>query len=628
MRIVPRDWPIAWRITAGLLIAGIVPLIVVTLLTAKRGSEAVREESYRKLRLLSRVTAARVDQFIEDYRVTVDALRRAPILLRYCEGDPELRKDLQEISQVVAENDPAVSSLFFTDLAGNVFLATATETKGKNVAFRRYWKEARAGRPYISTLIVGRHTKKHGIYISGPIRRNDGPILGVAVLKIDATVLDKYVGDVSLGQAGGAVLLDANGVILASPDPDFQFQSLEPLTPEQIRAINPKKLWDRETIVPAPLAAAEVIDHEVDGDTWRTELNGEVFFAGEAKLEVVPWRVMTYEPRSAIDEPVRDLMKEQLGTIALVVLFTVLFVFSHSRSILQPVRRLSKTAEKLASGDLDARADVIGDDEIGRLARAFNEMVPELQAGMEMRHSLGLAQDVQQNLLPDAAPEFPGVDLAGHSVPADETGGDYFDFMDLRPWGDNRLAVVVGDVVGHGVAAALLMATARANLRSRARPLGDLEPLFAGMNQLLAEDVQHGQFMTMLFLVFDPEKKTARWVNAGHHPPFHLQIQDGAVSERTSENIPLGVVSEWAFEPSEELQLHTGDVLLLGTDGIWEAVNPRDEQYGRRRIAQVLQTNRDRSSGEIIEALLADLALFREGVPFNDDVTMVVMRML
>ncbi|MHC4849566.1 MAG: SpoIIE family protein phosphatase [Planctomycetota bacterium] len=626
MRIVPRDWPIAWRITAGLLIAGIVPLVIVTLLTAKRGSEAVREESYRKLRLLSRVTAARVDQFIDDYAVTVAALRQAPILLRYCEGDPSLRKDLQEISQVVAENDPAVSSLFFTDLAGNVFLATAAETAGKNVAFRRYWKEARAGRSYISTLIVGRHTKKHGIYISGPIRRDDGPILGVAVLKIDASVLGRYVGDVSVGK-GGAVLLDANGVILASPNEAFQFHSLKQLTPEQIREINPKALWDRETILPAPLAAAEVIDHEPEGDTWRTELDGEVFFAGEAKLEIVPWRVMTYEPRSSIDEPVRELMAEMLGAIALVALFTVLFVFSHSRSILQPVRRLSKTAERLAGGDLDARAEVAADDEIGRLARAFHVMVPELQAGMEMRHSLGLAQDVQKNLLPDAAPEFPGVELAGHSVPADETGGDYYDFMDLRPWGDNRLAVVVGDVVGHGVAAALLMATARANLRSRARPLGDLEPLFAGMNQLLAEDVQHGQFMTMLFLVFDPEKKSARWVNAGHHPPFHLQVRDGAVSERTSENIPLGVVSDWAFEPSDEIQLHSGDLLLLGTDGIWEAVNPRDEQYGRRRIAQVLQTNRSKSPAEIIEALLADLALFREGVPFNDDVTMVVMRM-
>ena len=82
------------------------------------------------------------------------------------------------------------------------------------------------------------------------------------------------------------------------------------------------------------------------------------------------------------------------------------------------------------------------------------------------------------------------------------------------------------------------------------------------------------------------------------------------------------------IEASDEIQLHSDDVLLLGTDGIWEAVNPRDEQYGRRRIAQVLQANRSKNPTEIIEALLADLALFREGVPFNDDVTMVVMRML
>ncbi|MHC4940829.1 MAG: SpoIIE family protein phosphatase [Planctomycetota bacterium] len=626
MRIVPRDWPIAWRITGGLLIAGIVPLVIVSILAARRGSQVVQEGSFRKLHLVARVTAARIDQFVEDYRTQLSSFRHSPLLLRYLEGEGSLRSDLEAVARVVAERDPGIASLFFTDLAGNVTFATAEETSGKNISFRRYWQQAREGREFVSTLLIGKHTGKPGVYVSGPIRREDGPILGVAVLKVDATVIERYIREVELGERGGVTLLDHDDVILCAADPTYRFHSIVHLTPEQIERINPKKRWGIDTIDPAPLAEAEILKHDESGETWRATIDGEEYFAGEAHLENVAWTVMAFEPRSQLDEPVRTLIHQQIGAIVIVVLITVLFVFSHSRSILRPVRRLSNTAERIAAGDLDARAEIVADDEIGRLARVFNEMVPQLQAGTEMRHSLRLAQEVQQNLLPNNPPDFPGVEMAGHSVPADETGGDYYDFMDLRPWGDDRLAVVVGDVVGHGVAAALLMATARANLRARARPLGDLEPLFNGLNGLLGEDVQKGQFMTMLFLVFDPANRTARWLNAGHHPPFHLEAKEGAVSERTSDNIPLGVVPDWEFKSSDEIRLENGDVLLLGTDGIWEAVNPQNEQFGQRRVAQVLQNNRDKSAREIVDAMMAELARFREGVPFHDDVTMVVMK--
>ena len=129
-------------------------------------------------------------------------------------------------------------------------------------------------------------------------------------------------------------------------------------------------------------------------------------------------------------------------------------------------------ATRIAGGDLTTRATVRTHDEIHDLAEAFNAMVPKLQEHTQMEHSLRLAKEIQQNLLPDGPPPIAGIDVAGSNTPADQTGGDYFDFLDLSAWKGSTLAVAVGDVTGHGIPAALLMATARSLLRARATPPG------------------------------------------------------------------------------------------------------------------------------------------------------------
>jgi sigma-B regulation protein RsbU (phosphoserine phosphatase) len=269
---------------------------------------------------------------------------------------------------------------------------------------------------------------------------------------------------------------------------------------------------------------------------------------------------------------------------------------------------------------------VQGDDELGSLARAFNSMVPELQAGIHMRGALSLAHEVQRNLLPAAPPDFPGLDVAGVSISADETGGDYFDFLDLRPFGDDRLAVAIGDVVGHGVAAALLMAGARANLRSRARPLGDLDALIEGVNRLIHEDVADGKFMTLLFLVFDPRNSSAHWVDAGHGSPLHFHAKGGEISETASSNIPLGIMPEWKYKRTPLVELKVGDVLLLSTDGVWEARNPQGEFFGTERLGALLREHHEQTSDEIIAVIKNELDAFQAGHPFGDDVTIVALK--
>jgi sigma-B regulation protein RsbU (phosphoserine phosphatase) len=292
------------------------------------------------------------------------------------------------------------------------------------------------------------------------------------------------------------------------------------------------------------------------------------------------------------------------------------------------VRELSEAAARIAAGQLDTRVHARTRDELGKLADAFNAMIPKLESGLAMRQSLRLAREVQSNLLPDGPPEFEGLDCAGVSYSADETGGDYFDFIDLRTWGDDRLLIAVGDVVGHGVAAALLMATARANLRSRARPLGALDALFNDVNRLLAEDVRNGQFMSLLLMAVDPPARRVTWVNAGHNPPLHFHASTGTVDELHTGNPPLGVLSEWTFQPSPAVPIERGDLFLLGTDGIWEAQNATGEQYGHERLRKLLRDLHARPAEAIVRSVREELERFMAGTRQADDITIVVAKVL
>ncbi|MEM8884875.1 MAG: SpoIIE family protein phosphatase [Planctomycetota bacterium] len=626
MRILPRHWPIAWRITGGLLIAAIVPLVIVVMISSGRAWHALEENALKQLNLIAEATGDRIDQMLEDYGHTVASMQRNERILSMLRGDSSLQAGLMRDARLNAQTDPVLLGLYITDLEGNILVASRDESLNKNVAFRHYWKAARNGHRFNSSILVGKNTGEAGIYLSGPVTGDDGTVEGVIFVKLDARAVRRIVQTLEIDEQGGGMLIDDNMVIIASPLEHLLYHSIRPLPEEAIARIDPLRRWGRETIPLAPVAAADELPHQTGGGTWTAKVDGERYVAGSARLEQVPWRLMVWQTETSLEEPLKGLMAQQLSTVAFVTLFALLFVVSHSRSILEPVRELSGTAERLAGGDLDARVPIHGTDELGRLAAVFNRMIPELRQGLDMRNALALAHEVQQNLLPSSSPAFPGLDIVGGSVPADETGGDYFDFFDLRRAGDDRLAIAIGDVVGHGVAAALLMATARANLRACARPLGELGPLFSVLNNLLAEDVRNGQFMSLLLLVYDPAKREVCWINAGHQPPFHYQASDGAVSERRTENIPLGVMPNANFEPADPVRVEVGDVILLGTDGIWEAQNAAGEEFGRARVVSVLQQHHELDARGITVKMQDALTRFRDGVPFKDDVTGIVIK--
>jgi phosphoserine phosphatase RsbU/P len=245
-----------------------------------------------------------------------------------------------------------------------------------------------------------------------------------------------------------------------------------------------------------------------------------------------------------------------------------------------------------------------------------------------LRQALALAEEVQRNLLPQAAPGLPGFDIAGTSLYSDETGGDYFDFIEASSERSNSFGIIIGDVTGHGVAAALLMTTARAFLRMRSFQPGSLSSVVDDVNRLLCADVgETGRFMTLFYLAIDTENRRLHWVRAGHDPIILYDANTGEVADIPDQGgPPLGIVTGARYAVNSAAGLVPGQVALLATDGLWESRNAEGEMYGKHRVRQALRLHADRPAADIVAAVLEGLRVFLGGTPPEDDVTLVAIK--
>jgi sigma-B regulation protein RsbU (phosphoserine phosphatase) len=263
------------------------------------------------------------------------------------------------------------------------------------------------------------------------------------------------------------------------------------------------------------------------------------------------------------------------------------------------------------------------------LMQNFNTMVSQLQERMRLKEALGLAMEVQQSLLPREAPRIEGFDITGQSIYCDETGGDYYDFIEFSELGQGRVGVAVGDVAGHGIAPALLMTTVRALLRSRIIQPGNLAQMITDVNRLLCIDTsESGNFMTLFFMLMDSDNREVQWVRAGHEPALVYDPSTDSFSELYGEGIALGVDETWSFQENRQELWSDSQIVLIGTDGIWETENPQGEGFGKKRLMEIIRQHKNRSSEEIVQAITDALAIHRDTAPQQDDVTMVVIKRL
>lgn len=281
---------------------------------------------------------------------------------------------------------------------------------------------------------------------------------------------------------------------------------------------------------------------------------------------------------------------------------------------------------QLSKGDFSARLSFDETDERQLVADAFNDMAAQLETSMQIRHSLEVAREVQQNFLPSAHPAFPGFDIASTVRYCDETGGDYIDFIQR---GNGTLGVVVSDVTGHGIGAALLMATARALIRGRCDINENLNETIGAVNRELSADVgPSGRFMTLFFLEIDPIARRFQWIRAGHDPAWLFADQGETIATLGGAGIPLGVESRYAYPKPSSRPFGKGDVVVIGTDGIWEAANADGVLFGKDRFEALVGRHLAEPAADICRAVIDAVALFQGDCRQEDDISLAVVKIM
>ena len=251
-----------------------------------------------------------------------------------------------------------------------------------------------------------------------------------------------------------------------------------------------------------------------------------------------------------------------------------------------------------------------------KLVRAFIDQ-------QRLQQELHVAKDIQQGMLPRKTIERPHVEIAGFNRPCDETGGDYFDFIRMP---DRRLGVVIGDVSGHGIGAALFMATARALLRAFTYKVPDPASVLGEVNLFLERDMPTGSFMSLFFGEVDTRSGALRFASAGHNDVILFRKKTGSFEELHKTGPALGLIEGATYETGETPPLGPGDILFLYTDGLPEAMNADKELFEMERVKTLLAGLQERAPGEIINQMVRAVTEFTKRESFDDDLTMVVVK--
>lgn len=315
-------------------------------------------------------------------------------------------------------------------------------------------------------------------------------------------------------------------------------------------------------------------------------------------------------------------------TAALLLIIVVLVGWIGTRTILRPLYAMVDAWEKLSTGDFSVRLKERTGDERDTLIDAFNEVVPRLEAHWDLSRSLDLARQIQRNLLPEQMPAVAGLDITGDSRSCDQTGGDYYDVFKTGMAGEECYAVVVGDVSGHGVASALLMTTARAMIRSVSVLEEDPARRITLVNRLLFPDTSDtSDFITLFYLECDVARRRLRWVRAGHDPAILYDPSSDDFSELAGEGMALGIEAQFEFSASARPMGDPGQIIVIGTDGIWEAHNTRGEMFGKQRFRHVIREHHRSSARTIRDAVFSAVTEFA-GPHQDDDITLAVIKLL
>jgi sigma-B regulation protein RsbU (phosphoserine phosphatase) len=238
------------------------------------------------------------------------------------------------------------------------------------------------------------------------------------------------------------------------------------------------------------------------------------------------------------------------------------------------------------------------------------------------RHELKMAHDIQQSFLPDAIPNLKGFELAALNLPAKEVGGDFYDFI---PISEKRIGLTIADVSGKGVPAALFMALSRTIVRADAMRSPRVAEVIRDANSLITADAKSGMFVTLFYALLDLSERSLTYVNAGHNPPVEFKAKTGDLISLRAKGIALGAIEDIELE-ERAIILESGDMVVFYTDGVTEAINAREEQFGEERLFKSIKENHNLSADDIIKKIKRAVLSFCGDEPQFDDITLMVLK--
>ncbi|ACZ31869.1 protein serine/threonine phosphatase [Xylanimonas cellulosilytica DSM 15894] len=566
------------------------------------------------------------------------------------ERTPELDQELQlvgssyHLMRTIIQANPAIMSAYMGTTSGIMFgLAYSTHERAPewDPRTRPWFEGARDADGFVWTDVYPDATTG-GLILTGaqPFHRPDGAVAGVVAVDIPLRAVIDDLNALRIGESGHAFLIDATGTFIA----DTRFSS------EELGQLGPSAAEYGSLLSSMASGASGVSPATVDG---------EDLFIGYAPLPATGWSLgvavgaqevladavsmesaitqRTDDTDAQIQERLAGLRARFVRTLPVVLLLVAALSIAVSRSITRPINKLSAGVAKVGAGDLDAKIEVGSKDEIGELATSFNRMTDDLKHHVadlarvtaekeRINSDLRIATDIQDDMLPKIFPPYSGRDdlhLATLIHPAKEVGGDFYDFFFLDEQ-ESKIALVIADVSGKSVPAALFMVIAKTLIKNNMH----LAPadVLSTVNCLLAADNGSSMFVTTYYSVLDLTTGEYTYASAGHNPPLLYRAADASVAYLdVPTSPPLGIFGGRSFG-SSTLTLEPGDALLLYTDGVTEAFNGSSEMYGTERLVDDLAARIDKPAQDVVDGIHQAVAAFTDGEEQSDDITMLFCR--
>ena len=385
----PPVWSIAAKVSAALLAAALIPMSFNAVYNLDRDLKRAEEREYRELELKATSAASRLDQLIIDVRyntvqVSNDSDTIAFLSAATVQAKLAVQTNLQDSLTNVFESNSIYDAVYLMDLKGNCVASTNPTFVGENYSFREYFHQAMQGRSYISSIMMGKTSKRPGLYLSNPVRADDGEIIGIAVIKIKESDIAKIVNGLDLDPESYAFLIDRLGVIISHPNKSLIYHSLAPLSQRTQQKIRIDQRYHLEQISSLDLdeLATEIVGAKNPGHISYKSPAEQRKRVGFAPLKVEPWVLGIESPENVFAAPLKYLIWQNSISLLAVGAIASILAIALARSIAKPIKELTSVAEAIEEGSFEHhRLTQFADnrDDIGQLVRVFIHMAHQVK---------------------------------------------------------------------------------------------------------------------------------------------------------------------------------------------------------------------------------------------------------